>query len=176
MYGRTVMICTQCTAMCCVLSVRRLLEFRVSRVYEMRPSARPRSQAQTRFPVLPDLPPFRFVDRSWDSPSVRPMTGRHDPSRPSQQRETRACTQPKESASQPMDQMNGCCTCNLPAASGIGGWDRAGWAGLGRIARILRVVVQVMLQVTVQVCVCLAVGTEGGTYVGPRPSRLRSSN
>lgn len=43
--------------------------------------------------------------------------------------------------------------CLLHLASG--GWDAAGWAGLGRIARILRVLAQVTLQVTVQVCVCV---------------------
>lgn len=154
------MICTQCAAMCCVLSVHRLLEFRVSESMRCVPVPVLGPQAQTWFPVF-QIFPVPFVNRSWDSPSLRPMTEGHDPGRPSQQRETRACRQPKERASQTMDQMNGCCACNLPAASGIGwvGCSRMGWAG--RIARILRVLVQVMLQVTVQVCVCLDGGPEG---------------
>lgn len=63
-----------------------------------------------------------FIDRSGRSPSVRPMTDG--------QRGTKACTQPKENASQSMDQMSGCCTCNLPAVSGIG------WVGCSRQGRL----------------------------------------
>lgn len=72
-----------------------------------------------------------FINRSWDSLCPRPMTGGQNPGRTKQLHGTRARRQPKERASQAMDQMSGFCSCILPAASGIGWVGRSwiGWAG-----------------------------------------------
>lgn len=164
------MICTQCAAMC-LLSATGPPVIRVQsvRVYEMR---RPPSQSPVPVPgpgpgpQSSQISAVPFLGRSRDSPALRPMAGRRDPGRPSQQRGTRACRQPKERAPQAMDQMSGCCTCGLPAACGIGwvGWlQSCGW----------------WVQVMVQPCVCLAGCRSGRTYTASGPQihqRLRSSD
>lgn len=69
--------------MCCVLSVRRLLEFRVSESTRCLPVPVP---GPGPVPCPSQIFPVPFVDRSWDSPSLRPIIDWHDPGRPSSAR------------------------------------------------------------------------------------------
>lgn len=127
------MMCMQCAAMCLLSAAGPpFIRVQSARVYEMRPRPRPHSQGPRPGSQSSQIFAVPFDDRSWDSPFPRPINDRQDPGRTIYQRETRACTQPNERALQAMDQMSGCGTCNLTAASGIGwvGWSRVSRAGL----------------------------------------------